>query len=202
MNLPRFVSVDVGAPSLSGRTSFSAGTLAITAGGADIWESRDEFHFAHAPVVGDFEFTVTLDSLSMADVYTKAGLMVRTSLEADAAHVFFFAFGDNQPRNNNNGGIEFQFRAEDGGTCQASYPPLPLPTEPEFPVNFPDVWLKLSREGDTFTSQFSQDGVQWKNYGVHRQVLPASILVGLAVTSHHVEKTVDAVFSQVAFKTG
>ena len=186
---------------LSGRTSLAAGTLAITAGGADIWESRDEFHFAHAPIAGGFEFTARFDSLTMADVYTKAGLMVRASLEADAAHVFFFAFGDNQPRNHNNGGIEFQSRVEDGGTCQASYPPSPLPAEPDFPVEFPLVWLKLSRQGDTFTSQFSPDGVQWKIYGVHRQVLPASVLVGLAVTSHQVEQTVDAVFSQVTLKT-
>ena len=200
MKNPHLTFADVGSPRLSGHARSTTDTLTLTAGGADIWEARDEFHFAYTPVAGDFEFTARIDSLGMADVYTKAGLMGRASLEADAAHVCFFSFGDNQPRNNNNGGIEFQSRPEDGGTCAATYPPLPLSAEPDFPVEFPNAWLQLARQGDTFICRFSQDGVHWKTYTKHQQALPVSLLVGLAVTSHHVDQRVKVVFSQLALQ--
>ena len=90
-----------------------------------------------------------------------------------------------EPRNNNNGGLEFQFRKEEGGQCAAVYPPQPLPAEPDFPVAFTHVWLKLVRRGDTFTAMFSRDATIWKTYSTHSQDLPKSGFLGLAVTAHN-----------------
>ena len=116
--------------------------------------------------------------------------MLRRSLEAGAEHALLLAFGDNQPRNKNNGGLEFQYREAADGPCTGIYPPQPLPPEPDFPVSFPDVWLKLIRDGDTITGQSSQDGERWKTFCVHQQRLPQAVYLGLAVTSHDANQTV------------
>jgi hypothetical protein len=200
MNALSLTGIDVGSPLLRGKTTCSTHDLEIVAGGEDIWGTRDEFHFAHALVSGDCELSVRIVSLTMADVYTKAGLMLRSSLEAGAEHAFLLAFGDNQPRNKNNGGLEFQYREAVNGPCTGIYPPQPLPPQPDFPVSFPDVWLKLVRDGDTITGQSSRDGERWMTFCVYRQRLPPAAYLGLAVTSHDTGQAVKAVFSHLVFR--
>lgn len=197
MKFPSFTATDVGSPRLPGATKPLGGDIEITAGGRDIWETRDEFHFAQMRVTGDFTLSACLASLAMGDPYTKAGLMLRTSLEAGAEHAFLLAFGDNQARNKNNGGLEFQYRTQANGSCTGVYPPQPLPAQPDFPVTFPNVWLRLSRQGSTITAENSQDGRTWRIFTVHQQVLPATAYLGLAVTSHNVNQTVSAVFRKI-----
>ncbi len=199
MNKPSLTGIDIGSPRLAGKLSLSSRDITIVAGGEDIWGARDEFHFAYLPVTGNFELSVRLDSLAMADVYTKAGIMLRASLAEGAEHVMLLAFGDNQPRNKNNGGLEFQSRLTANGPCHGIYPPQPLPPQPDFPASYPNVWLKLIRVGDTFTSQSSQDGQHWKTFSVHQQTLPAAAYLGLAATSHNVHQTIKAVFSQLKY---
>ncbi len=197
MATPSLTATDVGSPRLAGATKLMEDYIEITAGGKDIWEKRDEFHFAQVQVTGDFTLSACLASLTLADLYTKAGLMLRASLDAGAEHAFLLAFGDNKVRNKNNGGIEFQYRTKPNVACTGVYPSQPLPVQPDFPVNFPNVWLRLSRKGSTITAENSQDGHTWRIFTVHQQVLPATAYLGLAVTSHKVNRTVCAVFRQV-----
>jgi hypothetical protein len=197
MGAPSFSSVDIGSPRLPGALTPSDARFEILAGGEDIWGTRDECHFACVPVSGDFDLTARLDALGMADVYTKAGLMVRASLDEGAEHAYLLAFGDNQPRNNNNGGLEFQYRDTVNGPSIGVYPPQPLPDVPDFPVAFPDVWLRLVRRGNTFTASASRDGQAWKTFCVHQQSLPLAAHLGLAVTSHNPARPVTAAFSHV-----
>lgn len=196
MPRPTLTSCDIGQPLLSGFMIASDSALSLVAGGRDIWESADQFHFAHTSAPGDFSLRVRLESLSMADVYTKAGLMLRSSLESDAQHALLLAFGDNQPRNNNNGGIEFQQRDRRAGPCHATYPAKPLPAIPDFPVDYPNVWLGLARKGARLTAEFSRDGVTWKRYCEVELGFEAHYL-GLAVTSHNETRTVAATFSHL-----
>jgi isoquinoline 1-oxidoreductase beta subunit len=188
---------DIGSPRLRGETRQTSTAVSMLAGGIDIWGARDEGHFAHLPVSGDFEISARVDSLEMADLYTKAGIMFRSSLDEGSPHVMLFAFGNNEPRNKNNGGLEFQFRKEAGGLCAAIYPPQPLPAAPDFPADFPKVWLKLVRRGDVFNGLFSRDGTNWKTYCTHSQNLPRSGFLGLAVTAHNEAQRVAASFSQL-----
>jgi len=199
MNTIKLSSLDIGSPRLSGTTKHTAGRYELVAGGEDIWGTRDEFHFAYTMVAGNFELSARADSLSMADVYTKAGLMLRASLAEGAEHAMLLTFGDNQPRNHNNGGLEFQSRAEANGPCTGIYPPQPLSAQPEFPADFPHVWLKLIRTGATITARSSRDGVTWKTYCTYRGQLPHFAYLGLAVTSHHPKRKVKGVFSQLNF---
>lgn len=197
MHHPPFSGVDVGGPRRAGETRRLSADVEIVAGGEDIWGVRDQFHFAFLRVAGDFELSVRLDSLSMADAYTKAGLMMRTSLAPGAVHAFLLAFGDDRPRNHNNGSIEFQYRREADGPCRGIYPSQPLPPAPEFPATYPDLWLKLVREADLITGICRKDRTGEKVFSRHFQHFPPAVYLGLAVTAHHAEQVVRAVFSQV-----
>lgn len=193
------VGRDIGAPALKGATAVVANTVSVTAGGADIWNGQDEFHFACAEVGGNFSLTARLEAMDMADPYTKAGIMLRAGPGAGAPHVMLFAFGDNRARNLNNGGVEFQSRAKLAEACTGVYPPQPLPEPPEFPANFPHLWLRLMRRENTFEALVSKDGAMWRRYCLHKMALPGSGLLGLAVTSHNRAKTVTARFRDVTF---
>jgi regulation of enolase protein 1 (concanavalin A-like superfamily) len=202
MPLPRLQADDIGQPQISGATVQEGSSVLITAGGADIWGTRDECQFAYLDVTGDFDMSVRVAALEMADTYTKAGLMLRTSLDEGAAHAMLLTFGDNQPRNKNNGALEFQSRLVAGGECSGIYPPQPLADEPQFPASFPQHWLRLTRQGDVLTGLFSTDGQAWQTFCTHIQVFPASALLGLAVTSHNTARAVRASFHDLTLNQG
>ncbi len=202
MPLPRLFADDIGQPQMSGATVQEGSSVLVTAGGADIWGSRDECHFAHLAVTGDFDISVRVAGLEMADVYTKAGLMLRASLDDGAPHAMLLTFGDNQPRNKNNGALEFQSRLVTGGECTGIYPPQPLPAQPQFPASFPQHWLRLTRRKDVLTGLFSIDGQAWQTFCTHIQAFPASALLGLAVTSHNTARAVRAGFHDLTLNQG
>ena len=173
------VGHDIGGPALSGSTTRVGNEITITAGGTDIWGASDQFHFAHQLRTGDFDISVRVESASQADLYTKTGLMVRESLDANAKHIMALVFPSNAARNNNDGGYEFQYRATTGGGATALYPPQPQPR-----VSYPDTWLRLQRAGNTFIAFSGSDGSTWREYARTTLVLPAEIRFGLAVTAH------------------
>lgn len=164
------------------------------AGGADIWEKSDQFHFVCKQVSGDFDIAVRVESFTPAHLYSKAGLMIRESLNGDSPHLMFLVFSDNSPRNNNLGAYEMQFRSVDGGDCQAIYPAIRPPTPPEFPAAFPDSWLRVERRGDRFSAFGSTNGNAWKLYGVQTLKLPSVVHIGPALTSHNPQVPAKASF--------
>ncbi len=193
------VGRDIGAPALKGATLVAGNAVSITAGGADIWNGRDEFHFACAEAGGNFSMTARLDGLDMADPYTKAGIMLRAGAGAGAPHVMLLAFGDSRTRGKNNGGVEFQWRQKTAEACTGIYPTPPLAKEPEFPANFPNLWLRLMRRENGFEALVSKDGAMWRRYCLHKMALPGACLLGLAVTSHNAAKPATARFTNVTF---
>jgi regulation of enolase protein 1 (concanavalin A-like superfamily) len=191
---------DIGNPTKTGTTAINNDVIEITASGADIWGASDQFHFAYRAVEGDFQVSVQLEAFSKADLYSKAGIMVRETLDWGSKHAFMVAFADNNLRNHNNGGIEFQYRKETDGECLAIYPADDSAVPPVYPVDYPHVWMKLTRIGDHFDASFSQDGSAWKPYCSHELKLASALLVGLGVTSHNPGETVTAKFSGLDFK--
>jgi len=185
---------DIGSPKIPGSTTAAGSGYDLLAGGADIWETADQFHFAHRQVMGDFDWSVRVESLQKVHDYTKAGLMVRESLDADSRHFFHLVFPDNRLRNNNSGGYESQFRAQTARGCLALYPTTGTALPPEFPVDFPNVWLRLKREGNRFTAWAGSDGKAWKPYVTFCLDLPEAAYVGLALTAHDGSKSAAARF--------
>lgn len=188
---------DIGNPSIAGTVKVSANGIDITAGGADIWGVKDEFNFVYIERTGDFDLVSRIESLSAANLYTKAGLMAREDLTPGCRHIYFQVFADNNPRNKNNGGYEFQYRQVKDSSMKAIYPGSPE-GRPEFPVSYPNTWIRLQRINNDFTGYFSADGKTWKAYTSFTLELPSKIYLGLAVTSHNTSHAVSAKFRNIA----
>jgi len=180
---------DIGAPALAGSTQRTGDRVTITAGGTDIWNNSDQFHFAWQQRSGDFDVSVRIESLGPSDLYAKAGLMARESLTPGSRNVLALIFPSNATRNNNDGGYEFGYRAATDGASAAVYPPAPNPR-----ISFPNGWLRLKRQADTFVAYASSDGAVWTEYARYTLTLPQTVYFGLAVTAHTGAASTTAVF--------
>jgi hypothetical protein len=193
-----FRHTDIGNPAIAGAVNVSKEGFDITAGGADIWGAKDEFSFVYIEKSGDFDFAARVESLSATHQYTKAGLMAREDLTPGSRHIYFQLFPDNKPRNKNNGGFEYQYREVKDGQMKAIYPAR-AEGSPDFPVTFPNTWIRLKRQGNNFTGYTSTDGISWKEYAAFTLNLPAKVYLGAAVTSHKTTETATAKFKSIGF---
>lgn len=183
-NLPDpWESQDVGAVRPSGSTRHAGGVFTIDAAGADIWGQADAFHFVSRPMEGDGTITARVVSLKNTNPWAKAGVMLRESLRPGSR----YAFMGISPTS----GDTFQRRAVEGGEsqyCAAGGVAAPC-------------WVKLTRAGDRFTGYVSADGKTWRKSGEAMVEMAKSLLVGLAVTSHHDGTLTRAVTDDVAMTT-
>ncbi|MGE3704498.1 MAG: DUF1349 domain-containing protein [Vicinamibacterales bacterium] len=169
---------DVGAVNLSGTATYGNGTFSVTGAGADVWGRADAFHFVSRPFAGDGSVTARVVRLDNTHTYAKAGLMLRGSLDPDAAHVVL----DVRP----NGAIEFMTRTRRGAST----------TFIASAGQTPPAWLRLTRTGTRVMALVSADGVRWTAIGVVD--VPGLALRGLFVTSHDVNRRNTATFDAVA----
>ncbi len=188
---------DIGAKTIKGTATTDNDEIKIIAGGKDIWGRHDEFHFGYKKLKGNFDISVQVLDLSLADKYTKAGLMARADLSDSSQHAYYQVFPDNSARNKNNGGCEFQYRSVKGGDMKAIYPDLQT-AGTQFNVSFPKTWIRLKREGDVYKSFFSNDNKVWKLYSTFSLTMPEELYVGVAVTSHNKTNYTTARFSQIS----
>ena len=195
--LTSFKHADIGNPAIKGIVNVEKDGFDITAGGSDIWGDKDEFSFTYIERTGDFDIICRIESLTAANQYTKAGLMARENLTAGCRHIYFQVFSDNSPRNKNNGGFEFQYRQVKDSLMKAIYPKSFTGT-PEFPVVFPNTWIRLQRIKNVFTGYYGTNGKSWKPYTTFTLELPDKIYLGLAVTSHNTDKSSNAKFRDIA----
>jgi len=144
-----FAPQDIGSPSIAGNISAVAGGYNITAGGTNILGTNDQFTFNYRLVTNDFDFKVRVSGLTLADVWSKAGLMARETLVANSRYSATFA----TPSGN---GAYFQARTNVGGVAINSG---------SYPVNYPNTWLRLRRAANLFTSFASLDGDAWYQLG-------------------------------------
>jgi len=163
------------------------GTFTMTASGADIWlvnnVEADEFHFAYKMLTGAGSIVAKVNSVQNTNVWAKAGVMIRETLDPESAH----AFACITPSN----GIASQGRPSTGGTS--------------FNYNQTGVaapyWVKLERSiSGLFTVSHSANGSTWLPVtGATPQTISmgANVYIGLAVTSHDAALTCQSIFSNV-----
>ncbi len=170
---------DVGSPAVAGSASHNAGTYTIKAAGADIWGTSDQFHFVYRQISGDAEVITRVDSVTRPHTWSKAGVMIRSSLAAGAAHGFAFVSAGN--------GVGFQRRRADGAT--SAHTKGPAVAAPR--------WVRIVRLGTRVTAFTSADARTWTRIGADTVALGSTAYVGLAVTSHNTGALTTAVLSQV-----
>ncbi|MHC4325083.1 MAG: PA14 domain-containing protein, partial [Planctomycetota bacterium] len=63
-----------------------AGTFTMAGSGRDIWDSADEFHYAYRTFTGTGSMIAKVESVDNTNVWAKAGVMIRESLEPGSVH--------------------------------------------------------------------------------------------------------------------
>jgi hypothetical protein len=188
---------DVGNPPFKGSTAkLDAESFDVTAGGRDIWDESDQFHFYARRIIGDFDLEVRVAKIESSgqvnqsgqiDPWVKAGLMARDSLNADSTHVSVFA----TPKS----GYCLQRRTAKGARSST----FPQDASKATPCSFPSAWLRLQRVGDEFTAYTSVDGRVWNTLNKAKiPDFPSIAYVGLAVTAHDLRRTARAEFRNFA----
>src|SRR6267143_17887 len=84
LNISGFTAADIGGPGLAGTSTLAPGGVDIVASGTDIGGTSDQFHFFYQIFSKDFDVSVRLESLDNSDVWAKAGLMARETLDANS----------------------------------------------------------------------------------------------------------------------
>jgi regulation of enolase protein 1 (concanavalin A-like superfamily) len=146
----------------------------MVAGGSDIWNNADGFHFTYQELTGNFDVRVRVESLRyVTDNWAKAGLMVRESTNGGSRNLSAVVgptAGVNQWEQNYRGDTN-------GGTTGWG--------NTASPVTYPNAWIRLIRMGDQFTVLRSTDGKAWEQRGNLTMVFTNKVLVGMAASAHN-----------------
>jgi hypothetical protein len=164
-------------------TEGPGGTYTMTASGTDIWGTADQFHFAYKMLTGPGSIVAKVESVQNTNVWAKAGVMIRETLEVGSKH----AFACVSPGS----GVAFQGRI--------------VADSDSFSTNQTDItaphWVKLERDvSGNFTVSHSANGSAWQPVGntVPTNIpMSSNVYIGLALTSHDTALTCEAVFSNV-----
>jgi len=170
---------DIGAVGVTGGSLYARGIFAVTGAGADIQGAADAFRFDYVTATGDGAIVAQVVSVQNVNAWSKAGVMIRQSLDAGAANAFIALTPSN--------GATWQYRASaGGGTGWNQAPGLNVP-----------YWVELVRSGSTFTGYLSPDGTNWTLQGTTTITMSNNVVVGLALTSHNSSSLCTATFDNV-----
>jgi hypothetical protein len=177
-------------PYRGGFVEAPTGTYTIKATGNDIWGNADEFHFAYKEVTsGTVTIIAKVESLEVINKDSKAGIMIRDSLEPGSRNTALLLTPDPEK------GLRFQNRLTIDGTTERGDDDLD-------PNAMAPYWLKLERTtGGLVRAYRSPDGKDdtWTQFGLRVIQMSMPVYVGLAVTSHDAAQVCEAKFSNVSF---
>lgn len=174
---------DVGAPTLLGSTSFTAGVFTVSGAGVDIWGTSDQFQFVSQPLVGDGEIVAKVESLGPpTHPYAKAGVMIREDATPGAPNAMIYVSVGQ--------GVLFSQRVTRGGATGSVSIAGVAPS-----------WIRLTRAGNVVTAARSLNGTTWTALGTPTTIaMTASVRVGLAVVSLVPATLTTGVFSNVSVR--
>lgn len=177
-----WTQTDVGAPALAGNAGYDAatGVYTVIGGGADIWGTSDQFHYVDQPTTatGNGTLIARLTSESNTSSNAKAGIIWKQSTTAGSNYLLIAQAPG--------GGVKVQYNFS-GSVGGGTY-------------TFPNVWMKLTRSGNTFTAYVSSDGVTWTSVLSKTTLnITAAATVGLFECSHNASALGTATFDNVSW---
>ncbi len=172
---------DIGSVGAGGNATFNGfnSTYTVKGAGADIWGNADAFQFLYRPMSGDGAIVARVASVQNVNSWTKAGVMIRDTLEPGSAHASMLVSYSK--------GTAFQRRTLTSGVSTSTAGPLT--TAP--------YWVKLERVGSTFNAYVSADGAAWTPVGTDTIPMASTVYVGLATSSHTTAAAATATFDNV-----
>jgi endonuclease/exonuclease/phosphatase family metal-dependent hydrolase len=174
---------DIGRVGAEGSAATRDGVFTVAGSGTDIWNTADEFRFVYQQLTGDGSIVTRVTALEKVDDWAKAGVMMRDTLGAGSRYALMLVSPGN--------GLAFQRRTATGG--EASSVSGGSGKAPQY--------LKLTRDGSTFSAYKSTDGAKWTKVGSQSISMGSTIYVGLAVVSGDGGELATAKFEKTAVTT-
>jgi len=174
-----WVAKDIGDAGMNGSSTEVNGTFTVKGAGADVWGVADAFHYAYRSLAGDGTIVARVAALKGTEAWTKVGVMIRASTSASSPHALMLV--------SNGKGFAFQRRLTSGGVS----------THTSGGVGTAPRYVKLARQGQVITASVSSDGSTWTRVGSATFTMPATVLVGLAVSSHDPAQLATGTFDKV-----
>jgi hypothetical protein len=162
----------------------------MTASGADIAGTTDEFRFAFRQLSGNGTIEAQVLSVQNTHEWAKAGVMIRESPDPTSRFAGVYITPGM--------GCRFQLRDATGYRSDTAVTTLAHITAPH--------WVKLERIGDTFNAYDSNDPAAegWHPLVWNPQTVTmlSNVYIGLALTSHSADVICEAKFSDVSTTGG
>ena len=185
---PDVTASDIGGATPAGTCSAGADVFTVSGSGRDIWDNGDSFYYVYLPLAGDGEIAARVVSMTNTNAWAKCGVMIRETLDAESKNAFCYMASEH--------GKSIQNRRQTNDRSWHSN------TE-GYSVPY---WVRLVRQGDTFSYYHSDDGVDWMLQPASGETsnpvtipMNESVYIGLAVTSHANGQLCTAVFDNVMF---
>ncbi|MEA2736192.1 MAG: hypothetical protein QOE14_2643 [Humisphaera sp.] len=157
---------DIGAVAATGSATYNSGVYTVKGSGLDIGGTADELHYVSQPWSGNGTIIARVNSITNTNAGAKAGIMFRETLATGAKEVSVSL----TPA----GTIVVLGRGTTGGSTSGP-PAVTGITTP--------IWLKLVRNVNLFTAQYSTNGTTWTTIPGASFTMTAGVFVGLCVTS-------------------
>jgi len=156
---------------------------------SEMWHICDDLHFAHKMLNGDGSITVRIESIDQAYWKTKVGVMIRNTLEPTSENIAIII--------TSMGRVIYQHRAKQLEATHSVFSDINDVTLPH--------WVRLTRNGNQFTSQHSSDGIKW--YTVQNDnseqtssikiPMDKTVYIGLAIISNNSSHSTEAKMSHI-----
>ena len=130
-------------------------------------------------MTGDVDISARVASFDAANEWSKAGVMIRDGLTANARNAFALL--------SPGVGAALQQRTTTGGNT----------TRTESGSGAAPAWVRLVRQGSRFTAYRSADGRSWTTIATTTISMPATMYVGFAVTSRDPAQSATATFTNL-----
>jgi hypothetical protein len=176
-------AADVGDPAIAGTTVYDPVTreYRITGAGANMWAKEDQFQYVWREIAGNFSATATFRFLGQGAAHRKAGIVVRQSLDTDAAYADVVVHGDGMPA--------LQWRSRKGEDTNTF----------NLPFDGPGTFtVRMVRQGVRLSMAVGKNGAEPKDVVRTEVSFQGPVLVGLGVCSHDAAANDTAVFTNVS----
>ncbi|UCG59327.1 MAG: hypothetical protein JSU70_07410 [Phycisphaerales bacterium] len=166
-----------------------AGIYTMTASGADIAGTSDQFRYVYKRLSGSGRIEMQVLSVEDTHIWAKAGVMIRRNLDPGSPFAALYITPG--------AGCRFQARLALGADHSSD---SSVGTDEEWAITAP-YWIRLERNSSehSFRGYHSSDGVDWRPMAWNPQyiVMPEEVYIGMALTSHSISSICTAQFSDI-----